>query len=344
MTGALDVSSAARSVSDARLSAATRGEIPALSRAAGLRELDRRGLPEARRRAVVLVADPAAGADTAVAAAGVLGRESTAEARRALVAALDTSDPRVFKAVVRALGRIGDRAVLDRLKAVAPPAAGYARRRLAFAKVLISYRLGLETHVLERPPPSELLELRGPDAVVITAEPLPPGELLERMPSLEREVPEILVTDRGALRLRCQGEELICVLRAALGDRQSFHEVLRAPSVVAVVFKQAESLDTLYLAEYIFGNPRDHDAVDLFGVSTTGGVLHFGTASARGAEASFHLSAVRSASSLPLDVEGRYMAGTDRATLALTRGSAATTFVRAPGVGGTPHRDRLFVE
>lgn len=92
-------------------------------------------------------------------AALTLGRIRTAEALRILVRNVETRDEGVQAAVMRSLGRLGDRSALDAIAAVMGKTGGMAERDARFAAALISHRLGLEGNDLPVPEEKDYLDI-----------------------------------------------------------------------------------------------------------------------------------------------------------------------------------------
>lgn len=284
-----DVEASPEASDDQLMATALRGrDTP--ERTAALKALLRRRSPQVRPILGKIVTDSASPPELRTTAAAALGREAGAENEQALRAALAGPDASVVATAAESLGRIGGRASLETLANAAAKAPPGAARSLAFARTLISYRLGVGTDRLAEPPATTIVELDRDRSETLPVESVGAEAFRAARPSLERELPAIAVTDKASVRLVCGHERLWVVLGDGMvqGDAGG---ALATDRVAAVVLKESSCPDGWYVREYILAHPTA-DGAALFGVRPSGRVVHFGVAKGEKSAASFRLRAV----------------------------------------------------
>ena len=273
MSGRSDVEAGPRQVKDEELVATTGRNINVNERTAALKELLRRRSPQVRPMLGRIVTDSEAPTELRTTAALALGREATPANEDALNRALASQDPSVVAAAAGSLGRIGGRAAYDALKATAEPRPGPARG-LAFARTLISYRLGLGAERLAEPSTGSFLELDRARAASLELREVGPKDFAAARPWLQRELPAISVAEKGSVRFTCGNEHLWLVLAEGMAAGDS--SVAKRDRIAAVVLKESACPDGWFVHEYILTHPRTGKGAALFGLRSTGKLVHFG--------------------------------------------------------------------
>ena len=289
---------AAGATEKALVAAAMRGaRLP--DRAAALKELLRRGSGQVRPLLGKLATDEGAPAELRTTAVVALGRVATPENESALRSALAATWPSVVAAAAESLGRIGGRASLDALAKVDLGPRPGAARQVAFARTLLSYRLGLGSDRLAEPPAAALLEMDRERAEPLRLEPVGAEAFLAARPSLEHELPALAVAERDSVRFSCGGERLWLV-RTEMVDRGD--RVLEdTDRVAAIVLKESTCPDGWYVREYILAHPTRHGAAAVFGARPSGRLVHFGLLEPAGTAAALHLRALDAPGARALD-------------------------------------------
>src|SRR5687767_1925548 len=127
-----------------RLREVVAGRATGYQRLAALRLLEQSDFPNKHRDFEALLANEGEQPSIRRQAAISLGNVNTPAAHDALVRQLVTADARVFAAIVAALGRIGGRPALDRLRAIRGDAPPRAMMAVDMAVSLIAHRLRLD--------------------------------------------------------------------------------------------------------------------------------------------------------------------------------------------------------
>jgi hypothetical protein len=290
-------------LSAGELIAALESPSEALPAGEALKELARRRTARASAVLAGVVGDARRPADLRATAAVQLGKDARPANQEALIAALPAADPQLTRRVAEALGRIGDERALEALKPLRPRDPT-ARRSVAFAKTLISYRLGLKEYRLTPPDPGELLPVQRARAVPLVAR-QEGAELLKRIaPTLRRELPAIRTLTRGALAFDCGDARFLVVLNRDV--ERPLPELTTRNTLAGVVLKRSPGLDRYSIYEYLLVHPDGREGLHLFAARTTGIVGHYGSARLGASEAQFTLRAVRTPYAPPLMIEGGY--------------------------------------
>ena len=305
MPDSTDREKLSRRVTEGELIAAIEGRSETLGGVEALKELIRR---RSRKRTTILmrvVIDDGQPADLRATAAVELGKERRKGHQEALVAALGSKDPAVVRRSAEALGRIGDAAALDALASVRLR-GGAVRRSVDFAKTLISYRLGLESHRLQPPSEARRMHLDRRRAVPLEISTPRARELESIIPALRRELPAIPVSPEGVLGFSCGADRFLVVFNRDVHRRKTLAPLATKSAVPAVVLKRSPSLERYYVYEYLLTHPAASGSLLLFGVRTTGVVAHVGEVRLGPAEGEFEVGTVETRYSPPITIEGRY--------------------------------------
>lgn len=280
------------------------------------KELHRRSSP-----AVFAIARSKAAAKSAptalrAAAAVTLGQQASRENEAALLKALDPQVPALIKHVVHALGRIGDAATLRKLEAMPTPIAVSDARALGFAKSLISYRQRLNLHQLRPALPAKRITLDGAKADTLKVSSLRSATVDAVAADLQRAVPGIALTTKGALQFTCRNSHYMIILTRALDEAGDIATFGKRNGVLAVVLKQTVcSVGAYALYEYIFASAAEGDQIGLVGVRASGEVIHAGEINLADG-GSFALAAEDSVHAIPLSLQGKLGKGAVKAAIA----------------------------
>lgn len=289
--------------------------------AAGLRRVD--AIKEAIRRGGDLkfrvlretITDRTSPPELRAISALALGREPRPENEALLLGALSDPDPSVVRRAAEGLGKLGTAKAAEKLKAMVVPAEGAVGRAVAFAKVLLSYRLGTGESRLEAPRSTEVLKLK-------EAEELKPGPvdamvIRKAGTEMRRELPGIRPSLRSSTLLHCNGDDLILMLTEEVEEAVAHPEAGMRDVVATVILKR--SAEGHYpLHEYILAHPSKGGA-ELFGVRPGGVVVHHGTATLERGVWQFELLALNTVYSRAIEVKGQSVPGAGQLQLTSVR-------------------------
>jgi hypothetical protein len=328
-------------VTEGELIAAVEGRSETLSSAEALKELIRRRSHKGRAILMRLVMDDEQPADLRATAAVELGKEHRNDYQEALIASLRSKDRSVVRRAAEALGRIGDGLALEALAALRPRTPA-VRRSVDFAKTLISYRHGLESHRLQPPPESKRMEVNVRRAIPLKVGKPKAAELEQNLPHLRRELPAIAVSLEGVLEFSCGADRFLVMFSRDVHRRKTLAPVGSKSSVPAVVLKRSPSLERFYVYEYLLTHPAEDGSLQLFGMRTTGVLTHFGEVQLEPTRAEFKVGTVETRYSPPVIIQGSYEHEARRLTFdvalaqrdfAQTRRPAAVPSKLSPGLG-----------
>jgi hypothetical protein len=279
-----------------------------VDRVLALKELLRRRASGRTPLLAELVKDGGAPAELRTTAALALGKEPSAAAEEALIAALQGREPLVARRAAESLGRIGDRRALDALGRISVDLRGAAGRGVAFARTLISYRLGIGSHRLAAPPASELLQVDAAHGVVLKFEPVAPEAFRSASASLQEALPAIPVSEQGSVRVKCRSEHLWIVVAKEVATA-GLRRLSERDGVAAVVLKESACPEGWYVYEYILGHAAGPQRLALFGVRPSGETVHFGEAGLEAEDAAVRLQALNTPYVPPISFEANVAAG-----------------------------------
>jgi hypothetical protein len=202
-----------------------------------------------------------------------------------------------------ALGKVGDARALDALERLAPR-AGPTKRSVAFAKSLISYRLGLDLHRIRRPPASDDPHVSPRQAIDIVPVRPRPQTVAQVMTDAAEEFPSVALSNRSAVHFACAGHEFVLLLATSFEDLSALDALTASHGVVGSVFERAPATHRYFLAEYLLSDPGPRATVRLIGVRPDGTVTHVGAL--RPKEGNFEVHSVNTPHSPPVDIAGQY--------------------------------------
>jgi hypothetical protein len=330
---AKDAERVAQEVGTRELFAVVRGKSRAVEPTEALRELLARQ-PSRTALLTEIVTDPGRPPELRASGAVALGHDRKPSHQRALVEVLSSREPLLVRRAAGALGRIGDEralAALERLEA--PP--GPAQRSVAFARSLIAYRLGLDTHRLTPPPPETVPKVRPERSVELPTRAPTRAVLSTLAADAARELPAIAVTAAGAQQITCDGSVFAIVLADTLGRGRSVAALTRSTAVLGAVLEQSQVSGHFSLYEYLLSEPAGGSSVRILGARETGAIVHVGELRADESGA-FTVRAVDTPVSPPVVIEGTFDA--ERGRLAVTRALAASQRAARGTRPGTPTR------
>lgn len=301
MTSERDVEKVPSALGEPELIALIAGGTERTAVIAAVKELARRKSENAAPVLAAVMLASAAPAEARAAAAVALGKEARPEHEHALELGLKTDDGNVVRRAAEALGRIGGREALAALQAVPPPPEPAARRALAFARSLVSYRLGLGVELLR---PSEALAVAAPAETRATSLKWGPvgKELLGRVAAgLRRELPAISVAPEGGVELDCVGDRFVLLptADAAKAAQSNF--------LPAIVLKRSHSLAYFSVHLYLLSHSLGEGLFALFGVRPDGTLTHEGALRSADGAFDFELVALDTPYSPPFAIEGRLL-------------------------------------
>ena len=262
-----------------------------------------------------------------------LGAELQPENQAVLLRSLKVKQDLVLASVAQSLGRIGDEKALDQLEKVDLPARSSAAAAVGFAKTLIGYRHRLDKHLIDPPPESKLLEVADP--ITFRAGRAKPETVQEALGETGRELPAVRLTAAGATRLVCGSDEFLLLFAEEFQSASALATLRSKSALPMVLLKKGLSLERYSLSQYFFTQPSgQRGGIVLLGTRPGGALTYVGSVQAAGNTFSFTLKSVESRYAAPLDVAGRYNAGTR--ALTLSRSLSGVTVAAKARPAATP--------
>lgn len=292
-------------LSENELIAVLDGRSAAASGQEALKEISRRRSGRMTTVMTRMVADPEQPADLRATAAVELGKQTKASHRQALTEALRSTEPAVVRRAAEALGRIGGEAELEELGRLRPR-KGAVKDSVAFARTLISYRLGLDRYRLEQPDERSLLQVQPEAALSLRVRSVPPAELAELGARLERELPALPVSAEGAVRFACGENHFLIVFPREIHRRKTLGALGKRSAVLVVVLKRSQVSRDHYVYEYVLSHPSVDKRLRLFGVRSSGVLTRYGEAEVQPDRITASLQTVINPYSPPVDLRVTY--------------------------------------
>lgn len=264
-----------------------------------------------------------------------LGTEHLPENRKLLISHLTSKEPSVFAGVVQALGQIGDEESLVQLEKMTAPNDGAAAKTLAFAKVLLSYRLRINRNLLAAPPEEDLLEVEGGSAVATKK--AKPETVREAIRDVQRRLPAIQLAEQGALQLLCRSAELLLLFTEEFVSSNALQTIFNRNALPLVLLRKGLSLERYSLSQYLFTQPsQDRKKAIVLATRPSGELSYAGKIQLSKNGAAFVVKSVESRYASKIEVQGQYHAG--RRAFKFSKIIAGTTVAAIDKPADTPRR------
>lgn len=288
-------------LSNRTLADVVRGRSQAVAPTEALRALLMRG-PTRSRLLTDVVRDTDRPSDVRAMCAVALGKRAAPSHVAALSEAVRDRDPAVVRRAAESLGRIGDAGALGVLEGVTLP-RGQAKRSVDFARSLIAYRLGLDTHRLRRPPASSILRLEPRRAGSLEVKRANRPTVHRMLADAADELVGLELSDKGAVRFTC-AEDYAVVLTTRIQQYPDAATLRRHSAVAGVVLQRSAATGRWFLDGYLLADPGPRATMRIFGTRPSGVITHVGELETRGG--TFTVQAVDAPSTLPIEVGGSF--------------------------------------
>lgn len=330
-----DVGKPEEELSEAELVARVQSKFETGSIQSALQELATRKSPRRLEVFRTVLEDPGQASGVKRTVAVELGKERLLGNQELLLRQVEVKDATLFARVVQSLGQIGDEQALARLEHLDRPESAGSAQALEFAKSLLAYRLHLNRNLITPPSDAQLVEVTaGVPFGAVAAE---SEAVQEALQVVERAVPGVAITGEGAVRLTCQGNELLLLFADETWQPGSLGALTTRSALPFVLLKKGLSLNRYFLEQYFFTQPAtDGGDVVLLGVRPSGQLTYVGRVQVSADGFHFTLKSVDSPYAPAIDVEGRY--DPIARSLELTKAIASRRIAAKERGAGTPRR------
>lgn len=233
-----------------------------------------------------------------------LGTEASSENQRLLLRQLEQHDDAVLVSTARALGKIGDENALKRLEAVKAPDNPTARHALEFAQSLISYRLGMSTHLISPPAKEQLATVH--EGIRFNVSKAEAPTIKEAVSQARKDLPAISVSDEGAMKVTCRAMEYLLVFTDGFNQPEKLATLMQRNALPLVVLKTGLSEGRYFLDGYLFTHPSPGREVMLVATRPKGDLTLVGRVEISDDKGSFNLNAIESPFTPAVEISGVY--------------------------------------
>ena len=233
-----------------------------------------------------------------------LGRAPGRNRQDALVRLLRDRDPAVVAAAAESLGLIGDVRALSALEALAPIGNDPVGRKIRWARTLMSYRLGVGSHLITPPAESDLVTA-GPQAAQIEWRAAASDLAVKATRDVARDLPTLSLRVEQGLLLTCFGIDLLLVPTEHLLDSDRLRALDQRNAVPAALLRYWEASERWAPSLLLFTHPqREERQAALLALRPGGILVGGGTTSEQDVGRRFRLRAIRSGYFPPVEVDG----------------------------------------
>jgi len=234
-----------------------------------------------------------------------LWKSNTPTAHRYLLKAAQTiTNGEILGALVKALGRVGDKKALDTVIAIVKRSRGLLRAQASFAASLISYRHGLEGHDL--PVPTTYLPMPTANQMRLNFVAPPKAEVDVFASSLDKEPCGISFSGDLMHQFNCPGGGWILALNQQLSAGNALSALTSRKAMLGVLAAKNSEDGRYSTTHFIISSPGTlRGKVNILVYRITGTPAWAGgTTSVDANQAKFKLQTVGSLGVVPMEMEG----------------------------------------
>ena len=243
-------------------------------------------------------------------AATALGRINTEPALELLISATQTirvGD--VLAAVVRSLGRIGNKKALAAICRVKEQLTGFAAPQAQFAAALISHRLGLPGNDLPASDRNEYLELPGGTENLFQVRQANATEVDGCLQSLAEQPFGINLAETG-YQIRCGRHDWMLLFNRDFTGQDAVTKLQAQKALPGIIATRNQETGMYSVAFLLLTSPlAQPNRFDVLIYSSNGGPIFGGSAQTVGGKAEVSIRSVSRPGALPVDVRGIFEAG-----------------------------------
>lgn len=287
-----------------RLVTALEGRDPQIAPKVALRALSRIGSRTGLKAIARVLVDRQAPTEMRVGAARTLGRSRGGPGQDALLPLLSDGDPAVVAAAADSLGRIGNVQALAALEAITPIADDAHSRRIRFAQSLLSYRLGVGSHLVQSPPESAFV-VAGSDAKPVDQRRAPHDIARRAIEDAARDLPALPLIGDGAQLLQCWGLDLLLAPTELVATSEDVRALDDRNAIPAMLLRRWDCPERWAPSVLLLTHPG-RDGAELVATRVDGTIIGGGNATQRDAHRDFNLRSTRSGLFPAVEVEGSF--------------------------------------
>jgi len=234
-----------------------------------------------------------------------LGKNHSPIQQRALLKGLDAEDPMLVKKAAAALGSTGEPDVCDALTQAQPGEEHPANQALRFAESLISYRHGLDTHLIRPISSNHFLKIGGSRRTSLDLERIGAVRLRRELNTNSSEIEAIIpFCEERAWKFRCGVRDVLLIFNRNFLNREFIGNLDSTNAVFALLLDLDACSGRRYVREYILTNPARRGSGSIVGVDTLGEKIHSGRFTPSGTQLKFTLRTGNTRHAKAIDLKG----------------------------------------
>lgn len=239
-----------------------------------------------------------------------LWRTNTPAAVEILIENTKIRNERVLSGVVKALGRIGDRAALDAVVVAQRDAAGLAAFHARFAATLISHRLGMQGNELPVPSDRDYLELSRDAARAMDFTRASAADAEFCLRSLGADPFGIEFSEQAMYQVRCGRRVLMALFNRDFAGKDTVKKLRERKAFLGVIAARSEETRSYFVKFLLLTSPfGQSDTINILIYSDNGDPVFGGLARVERGRAEFIIRAVSRPGAFPVKIEGTFEDG-----------------------------------
>lgn len=227
------------------------------------------------------------------------------DAVRELISNLWNKEDVVLSKVIKSLGRIGGKNALEALDKISDIKSDFVRKELAFAKALISSRLGLDRKDLAFVEGADR-KLEGKDHIVkFSITQIKTGELRKCLQSLEGSNYNVELSKNIGFKVECLGRINFVFLLNNKYKNNLLSGIINKKALFGLLARRSESTGTYAVQSVVLISPRDPATVEIMVCRTDGEVLYSGSGHIKDGTMTFSITDIERPGSVQRQITGQ---------------------------------------
>lgn len=255
-----------------------------------------------------IVADEKEDSDVRAVAAISLSLSQPDKAERELIANTTVKSDIVLGRVARSLGRIGGEASLKALDKISDTKSNLVRKEVAFAKALISYRLGIERDTLRFVMADERKIKVNKDTLKLDVRPASTKELRNCLDLLEGSSYRLNVSKDFGFKMGCGRTTFMLLMNKDSFGNGILSRVMEQKQFAGLVTLRSEETGTYAVQSLVLTSPHESSTLDIMVCRTDGTALYSGRGYVKDGAMTFSVSDLERPGSVPSQITGKLSA------------------------------------
>lgn len=228
------------------------------------------------------------------------------DAEKQLIGNLSISDDIVLSKTVKSLGAIGSKKALNALGKITAVKIPLVKRQIAFAKTLISYRLGLDKNTLKfvSGPKRQIDKMPKNEVFPLQINKAGSKEISDCLQLMEGSNYRVNVSDSLGFKINCGRSQYFLLFEKNWTDNNYLSLLTQRKYLAGLLALKSEESGTYSVQSMILTSPRTPETLDIMVCRTDGELLYSGQGQIKRGAMDFSITDIERIGSVPLKIAG----------------------------------------